>query len=70
MHPLDMEKSEGLIVNNTREIVPGLICGGMELSEADGHPVSKHNVLPSDLTLSSAYGSIVWWNVSQWYQGC
>lgn len=38
MHPLDMEKSEGLIVNNTREVVPGLVCGGMELSEADGHP--------------------------------
>lgn len=38
MNPLDMEQSEGLIVNNTREIVPGLITGGMELSEADGHP--------------------------------
>ena len=28
----------GLIVNNTREIFPGLIVSGMELSEYDGHP--------------------------------
>ena len=33
-----MNQSEGLIVNRTREIVPGLITGGMELSEADGLP--------------------------------
>jgi len=28
----------GLIVNNTREVFPGLIVSGMELSEHDGHP--------------------------------
>lgn len=38
MRPMDMNKSEGLIVNNTRELFPGLIVSGMELSEADGHP--------------------------------
>ncbi|KDN47179.1 putative Thiamin biosynthetic enzyme [Tilletiaria anomala UBC 951] len=38
MGPLNMSKSEDLIVNNTREIFPGIICGGMELSELDGHP--------------------------------
>ena len=38
MHPLDMNNSEGLVVNNTREIFPGVIVGGMELSELDGHP--------------------------------
>ncbi|PWN54079.1 putative thiamine biosynthetic enzyme [Violaceomyces palustris] len=38
MAPMDMTKSEGLIVNNTREIFPGMIVGGMELSELDGHP--------------------------------
>lgn len=38
MNPLDMNASEGLIVNNTREIFPGAVVGGMELSELDGHP--------------------------------
>lgn len=38
MHPMDMNKSEGLIVNRTRELVPGLLTGGMELSESDGLP--------------------------------
>lgn len=33
-----MTKSEGEIVNNTRELFPGIIVGGMELSEADSHP--------------------------------
>lgn len=28
----------GLIVNNTREVFPGLIVSGMELSEHDGLP--------------------------------
>lgn len=31
-----MNVAEDAIVNNTREIVPGLITGGMELSELDG----------------------------------
>ena len=33
---LDMRTAEDYIVNNTREVVPGLITGGMELSELDG----------------------------------
>ncbi|KAL8279115.1 hypothetical protein RQP46_008573 [Phenoliferia psychrophenolica] len=36
MRALDMRTAEDYIVNNTREVVPGLITGGMELSELDG----------------------------------
>ena len=36
MRGLDMNAAEDDIVKNTREIVPGLIVGGMELSEVDG----------------------------------
>ncbi|KAL8325772.1 hypothetical protein RB597_008846 [Gaeumannomyces tritici] len=36
MRGLDMQSAEDAIVKNTREIVPGLIVGGMELSEVDG----------------------------------
>ncbi|CAI4212287.1 unnamed protein product [Parascedosporium putredinis] len=36
MRGLDMLRAEDAIVKNTREIVPGLIVGGMELSEMDG----------------------------------
>jgi len=36
MRGLDMMRAEDAIVKNTREIVPGLIVGGMELSEIDG----------------------------------
>ncbi|CAK7197960.1 thiamine metabolism-related protein [Sporothrix eucalyptigena] len=36
MRGLDMQLAEDAIVKNTREIVPGLIVGGMELSEVDG----------------------------------
>lgn len=36
MRGLDMQTAEDAIVKNTREIVPGLIVGGMELSEIDG----------------------------------
>lgn len=36
MRGLNMSTAEDYIVNNTREIVPGLITGGMELSELDG----------------------------------
>ena len=36
MQPLDMNSAEDAIVKNTREVVPGLIFGGMELSELDG----------------------------------
>jgi len=36
MRGLDMGRAEPTIVNNTREVVPGLIFAGMELSEHDG----------------------------------
>ncbi|KAK4178512.1 putative mitochondrial thiazole biosynthetic enzyme precursor [Triangularia setosa] len=36
MRGLDMGKAEDAIVKRTREIVPGLVVGGMELSEVDG----------------------------------
>jgi thiamine thiazole synthase len=36
MRGLDMNVAEDAIVRGTREIVPGLIVGGMELSEVDG----------------------------------
>lgn len=36
MRGLDMASAEDAIVKGTREIVPGLIVGGMELSEVDG----------------------------------
>lgn len=36
MRPLDMNTAEDAIVRGTREVVPGLIFGGMELSELDG----------------------------------
>lgn len=36
MRGLDMNTAEDAIVKGTREICPGLIVGGMELSEVDG----------------------------------
>lgn len=36
MRGLDMNKAEDAIVKRTREVVPGMIVGGMELSELDG----------------------------------
>ncbi|KAI1431529.1 STI35 protein [Xylaria sp. CBS 124048] len=36
MRGLDMNTAEDAIVKGTREVVPGLIVGGMELSEVDG----------------------------------
>lgn len=36
MRALDMNRAEDAIVKGTREVVPGLIIGGMELSELDG----------------------------------
>ncbi|ANB11413.1 thiamine thiazole synthase [Sugiyamaella lignohabitans] len=36
MQGLDMNTAEDAIVKGTREIVPGLVVGGMELSEFDG----------------------------------
>jgi len=36
MRGLDMQSAEDAIVKGTREVVPGLIVGGMELAEIDG----------------------------------
>lgn len=36
MRGLDMNTAEDAIVKRTREVVPGLVIGGMELSELDG----------------------------------
>ncbi|KAG5634606.1 hypothetical protein H0H81_001400 [Sphagnurus paluster] len=36
MRGLDMSRAEPAIVNSTREVIPGLILTGMELSEHDG----------------------------------
>lgn len=36
MRGLDMRLAEDAIVKRTREVVPGLVVGGMELSEVDG----------------------------------
>jgi len=36
MRGLDMTRAEDAIVKRTREVAPGLIVGGMELSEWDG----------------------------------
>jgi len=36
MRGLDMQSAEDAIVKNTREIIPGMVVGGMELSEIDG----------------------------------
>lgn len=36
MRGLDMQSAEDAIVKNTREVIPGLVVGGMELSEIDG----------------------------------
>eukprot|EP00775_Hariotina_reticulata_P006672 gene6672-6896_t len=38
MAALDMNSAEDRIVNNTREVVPGMVLCGMELSEVDGSP--------------------------------
>ncbi|KAJ3229631.1 thiamine metabolism- protein [Chytriomyces hyalinus] len=38
MRALDMNLAEDAVVNATREVYPGLIVGGMELAELDGHP--------------------------------
>ncbi|EKX47419.1 putative THI4, thiamine [Guillardia theta CCMP2712] len=38
MGALDMNSAEDKIVNNTREVVPGMILTGMELAEVDGSP--------------------------------
>lgn len=64
MRGLDMNVAEDAIVKRTREVVPGLIVGGMELSEVDGanrmgqefnfpETVKNHKSLTFDLDLHS-----------------
>lgn len=53
MRGLDMNSAEDAIVKGTREIVPGLIVGGMELSEVDG--ANRMGKLISTLTPRQAY---------------
>lgn len=61
MRGLDMQTAEDAIVKGTREIVPGLIVGGMELSEVDGANRMGKLTLGRDLstvkklTLNRAY---------------
>lgn len=38
MAALDMNEAENAIVDNTREIVPGLVLTGMEIAEVDSCP--------------------------------
>ena len=38
MGALDMNTAEDAIVNNTREVVPGMVLAGMEVAELDGSP--------------------------------
>lgn len=49
MRALDMQMAEDAVVNQTRELVPGLIVGGMELSEADGIPRMVSSTLNTSL---------------------
>jgi thiamine thiazole synthase len=64
MRGLDMNTAEDAIVKRTREIVPGLIVGGMELSEVDGanrmgptFGASEFTSVNSDKTLLLTFGS-------------
>ena len=63
MRCLDMNTAEDAIVNKTREVVPGLICGGMELSELDGAnrmgecETASNNVRSTALT-EAAYSTL------------
>lgn len=52
MRGLDMQTAEDAIVKRTREIVPGLIVGGMELSEVDG--ANRMGKPPPDRDLARA----------------
>jgi thiamine thiazole synthase len=54
MRGLDMNTAEDAIVKRTREVVPGLIVGGMELSEVDGaNRMGSSSFLPFILVIAS-----------------
>jgi cysteine-dependent adenosine diphosphate thiazole synthase len=53
MRGLDMNAAKDAIVKGTREVVPGLIMGGMELSEVDGaNRMGASHIQPSSNTPS------------------
>ena len=83
MRGLDMNTAEDAIVKRTREVVPGLIVGGMELSEVDGANRSEAlSEFPPLFTPSSTFpkmviltricasGSYFWCHGTQWCQSC
>lgn len=56
MRGLDMQTAEDAIVKATREVVPGLVVGGMELAEIDGanrmgEPATCHSFCKSLVNL-------------------
>jgi len=63
MRGLDMNSAEDAIVNGTREIVPGLIVGGMELSEYDGS--NRMGPTFGAMALSGVRAAEVAWNLVQ-----
>lgn len=72
MRGLDMQTAEDAIVKRTREIVPGLIVGGMELSEVDGAnrmgkpPRRRSPAKAGRLTYNRPH---VWRHGPEWRQG-
>ena len=59
MRGLDMNAAEDAIVKNTREVVPGLIVGGMELSEVDGANRMGMYLTPLTSPLDRSHSAIV-----------
>lgn len=71
MRGLDMNSAEDAIVKNTREVIPGLIIGGMELSELDGaNRMGKLVDVPTGPCLSDTCRSNLWRDVPKRCQGC
>ena len=65
MRGLDMNTAEDAIVKRTREVVPGLVVGGMELSEVDGANRMGELSLPRRrrlimLTVLQVLPSVLW----------
>lgn len=72
MRGLDMQTAEDAIVKGTREIVPGLIVGGMELSEVDGANRMGKLTPGRDLCTRKKLTSnrtYVWCHGPEWCQG-
>jgi hypothetical protein len=60
MRGLDMRTAEDAIVKRTREVVPGLVVGGMELSEVL-HPSTECVLLDEAAVVLSCKLSPRWW---------